>query len=172
MNPALAATSKMLKTVTALRFANRRTFAIAPEPTWLAKSKLTPTDRRQLIALVASSSGGDEPAITLERAMTTAPEALFTGALETFAASPLEWFDVFDQDDVVQFQLWLYRSGAGTLFKAATTTAVAPIDNATFSGAGRGLDQATGERLAALLRKAKKVAASLHPKSELASVAF
>ncbi len=170
MNPALAATSKMLKTVTALRFANRRTFSIAPDPTWLAKSKLTPTDRRQLIALVGSSA--DEPTITLERATTTAPEALFTGGLEAFAASPLEWFDVFDQDDVVQFQLWLYRAGAGTLFKAATTIAVAPIDDSSFFGAGRGLDQATGERLAALLRKAKKIASSLHPKSELASVTF
>jgi hypothetical protein len=170
MNPALAATSKMLKTVTALRFANRRTFSIAPDPTWLAKSKLTPTDRRQLMAIVGFY--GDEPAFTLERAMTTAPEALFTGGLQAFAESPLEWFDVFDQDDVVQFQLWLYGARAGTLFKAATTTAVAPIDDSSFRAAGRGLDEATAERLAALLRKAKKIAASLHPKSDLASVTF
>jgi hypothetical protein len=170
MNPALAATSKMLKTVTALRFANRRTFSIAPDPTWLAKSKLTPTDRRQLMAIVGSY--GDEPAFTLERAMTTAPEALFTGRLAAFAESPLEWFDVLDQDDVVQFQLWLYGARAGTLFKAATTTAVAPIDDSRFCAAGCGLDEATGERLAALLRKAKKIAASLHPKSDLASVTF
>jgi len=59
-----------------------------------------------------------------------------------------------------------------SLLKAATTTAVAPIDNSSFFGAGRGLDDATGERLAALLRKAKKIASSLHPKSDLASVAF
>jgi hypothetical protein len=134
MNPALAATSKMLKTVTALRFANRRTFSIAPDPTWLAKSKLIPTDRRQLMAIVGSY--GDEPAITLERAMTTAPEALFTGRLAAFAESPLEWFDVLDQDDVVQFQLWLYGARAGTLFKASTTTAVAPIDDSRFCAAG------------------------------------
>lgn len=170
MNPALAATSKMLKTVTPLRFANRRTFSIAADTTWLAKSKLTPTDRRQLMAIVGSY--GDEPAITLERAMTTASQALFTGGLQAFAQRPLAWFDVFDQDDVVQFQLWLYDARAGTLFKAATTTAVAPIDDSSFSGAGRGLDEATGERLAALLRRAKKIAASLHPKSDLASVAF
>jgi hypothetical protein len=172
MNPALAATSKMLKTVTALRFANRRTFSIAPEPTWLAKSKLTPTDRRQLIAIVGSYGDEADASITLERAMTTAPEALFTGVLQAFAESPLEWFDVFDQDDVVQFQLWLYGARAGTLFKAATTTGVAPIDDRSFRAAGRGLDEATAERLAALLRKAKKIAASLHPKSDLASVTF
>ena len=170
MTPALAATTKMLKTVASLRFANRRTVAIVPEVTWLAKSKLTPTDRKQLIAILGLYDG--KPAITLERALTTAPEGLFTGALDAFAACPVEWFDVFDQDDVVQLQLWLYHGGEGVLFKAATTTAVAQIKSSSFHGHERGLDEATGERLAALLRKAKKIAANLHPGSELASVGF
>jgi hypothetical protein len=170
MNPALAATTKMLKTVTSLRFANRRTFAISPDVTWLAKSKLTPTDRKQLIAILGFYDS--KPAITLERALSTAPDALFTGGLDAFAECPVEWFDVFDQDNVVQFQLWLYYGDGGVLFKAATTTAVAQINNSSFYGAERGLDEATGERLAALLRKAKKIAANLHPDSELASVGF
>jgi hypothetical protein len=170
MNPALAATTKMLKTVTSLRFANRRTFTIAPDVTWLAKSRLTPTDRKQLVAILGLY--GAKPAITLERALTTAPEALFTGGLEGFAARPVEWFDVFDQDSVVQFQLWLYHGAGGVLWKAATTTAVAEIKSSSFSFGEHALDEATGERLAALLRKAKKIAANLHPTSELASVGF
>jgi hypothetical protein len=170
MNPALAGTAKMLKTVTSLRFANRRTFMVAPEATWLARSRLTPTDRKQLIAILGFYES--KPPISLERALTTAPDALFTGGLDGFAACPVEWFDVFDQDDVVQFQLWLYHGDRGILFKAATTTPVAQVDDSSFHGDDRGLDEATGERLAALLRKAKKIAANLHPGSELASVAF
>ncbi len=170
MIPALAATTKMLKTVTSLRFVNRRTFVIAPDITWLAKSKLTPTDRRQLIAILGFYDA--KPPVTLERALTASPEALFTGGLVGFAECPVEWLDVFDLDNVVQFQLWLYRGGAGILFKAATTTAVAQIRASSFAGEDRGLDQTTGERLAALLRKAKKIAANLHPDSELARIEF
>lgn len=170
MNGALAATTKLLKAVTSLRFANRRTFTIEPDAGWLAKSKLTPTDRKQLIAILGFYVS--KPPITLERALTTAPATLFVDALAAFAEHTLEWFDVIDQDNVVQFQLWLYRGDAGVLLKAATTTAVAPIEKSAFAGSERGLDEATGERLAALLRKAKKIAANLHPGSALASVGF
>ena len=170
MKSELAATTKLLKTVTSLRFANRRTFAIEPDVSWLAKSKLTPTDRKQLVAILGFH--GSKPPITLERALTSAPETLFTGELGSFAEHTVEWFDVIDQDNVVQFQLWLYEGDRGVLFKAATTIAVAPIDDSSFAGAGSGLDEATGERLAALLRKAKKIAANLHPGSELVSVGF
>lgn len=170
MNGALVATAKLLKAVTSLRFANRRTFAIEPDASWLAKSKLTPTDRKQLIAILGSY--GVKPPITLERALTTAPDALLGEALAGFAACALEWLDVIDQDNVVQFQLWLYHAGGGVLMKAATTTAVAQIDKSTFRGGEHGLDQATSERLAALLRKAKKIAANLHPGSALASISF
>jgi len=170
MKSELAATTKLLKTVTSLRFANRRTFEIEPDVSWLAKSKLTPTDRRQLVAILGFHGG--KPPITLERALTSAPETLFTGELGSFAEHKVEWFDVIDQDNVVQFQLWLYEGDGGVLFKAATTTEVAQVDDSSFSGKASGLDEATGERLAALLRKAKKIAANLHPGSELASVGF
>lgn len=170
MNVALAATAKLLKAVTSLRFANRRTFAIEADASWLAKSKLTPTDKKQLVAILGSYGG--KPPITLERALTAAPETLFPGGLGAFAEHPVEWFDVIDQDNVVQFQLWLYEGDGGVLLKAATTTVVAPIKHSSFAGAGSGLDEATGERLAALLRKAKKIAANLHPGSALASIGF
>lgn len=170
MIPALAATTKMLKAVTSLRFDNRRTLAIAPDATWLAKSKLTPTERRQLVAILGAYD--TTPPVTLDRAMTVSPETLFTGGLHAFAGSPVEWFDILDQDNVVQFQLWLYDGGGGILFKAATTTPVAHVVASSFHGGGRGLDEATGERLAAHLRKAKKIAANLHPASALASVSF
>lgn len=171
MNPALAATAKMLKTVTALRLGSRKTFAFASaDATWLAKSKLTPTDRKQLVAILASYE--TKPPITLERALATPPDALFVDALHAFGESPVEWFDVFDQDGVVQFQLWLYHADRGLLLKAATTTAVAPIVASSFRGRDRGLDEPTAERLAALLRKAKKPAAALHPASALARADF
>jgi hypothetical protein len=170
MKSELAATTKLLKTVTSLRFANRRTFAIQPDVSWLAKSKLTPTDRKQLVAILGFH--GSKPPITLERALTSAPETLFTSELGSFAEHAVEWFDLFDQDNVVQFQLWLYAGDGGVLLKAATTISVAPIDDSSFAPAGSGLDEATGERLAALLRKAKKIAANLHPGSELASIGF
>ena len=170
MNPALAHTTKLLKTVASLRFANRRTFAIEADALWLARSKLTPTDRKQLVAILGFYA--IKPAITLERALTTAPAELFTGGLDAFAECPVEWYDVLDQDNVVQFQLWLYYGDGGVLFRAGTTTAIAQINNSSFYGDERGLDEATGERLAALLRKAKKVTATLHPDSELATVDF
>jgi hypothetical protein len=170
MKSELAATTKLLKAVASLRFANRRTFTIEHDVSWLAKSKLTPTDKKQLVAIVALCGG--KPPITVERALTTAPETLFVGELGSFAEHAVEWFDVLDQDSVVQLQLWLYGGDRGVLFKAATTTSVAPIDECTFAGSGSGLDEATGERLAALLRKAKKIAASLHPGSALASIGF
>jgi len=184
MNGALAATTKLLKAVTSLRFANRRTFAIEPDAGWLAKSKLTPTDKKQLIAILGSyetkscdshdtsSRRSLRPPITLERALGTAPEALFVDALAGFGERPVEWFDVIDQDNVVQLQLWLYHAGRGVLLKAATTTAVAGVERSVFDGKERGLDEATAERLAALLRKAKKIAANLHPGSALASTTF
>lgn len=50
MSATLAHTTKLLKAVTSLRFANRQTFVIEPSPTWLAKSKLTPNDRKQQAA--------------------------------------------------------------------------------------------------------------------------
>jgi predicted membrane-bound mannosyltransferase len=170
MNPALATVAKILKSVQRLRFANRRTFEIGVDAAWLARSKLTPTERRQLVAILGFYDA--KPAITLERALTTAPSELFSGGLDAFAECAVEWFDVLDQADVVQFQLWLYYGDAGILFKAATTTAVAQINNSSFYGTERGLDEATGERLAALLRQAKKIAAKLYPGSELASVDF
>lgn len=170
MNGALAATAKLLKAVTSLRFANLRTFTIEPDVSWLAKSKLTPNDRKQLVAILGFY--GSKPPITLERALTTAPESLFGDALGGLAAGSLEWLDVIDQDNVVQFQLWLYAGDSGVLLKAATTIAVAPVVRSTFVGKERGLDEATAERLAALLRKAKKITASLHPGSQLASTAF
>lgn len=170
MIPALASTVKVLKTVKSLRFANRRVFEISPEPTWLAKSKLTPTDKRQLVAILAMYE--TKPTVTLERALVTAPGELFTGGLDAFAECPVEWFDVLDQVDVVQFQLWLYHADGGLLFKAGTTLPVAQINQSSFHGSERGLDEATGERLAALLRQAKKIAANLHRDSDLASVAF
>ncbi|MDB5213715.1 MAG: hypothetical protein JWO86_1642 [Myxococcaceae bacterium] len=147
MKSELAGTTKLLKSVTSLRFANRRTFAIEPEVDWLAKSKLTPTARRQLVAILGSD-------------------------VDTPAQQNVEWFDVFDQDDVVQFQLWLCAGNGGVLFKAATTVSVATVEAASFAGAASGLDEATGERLAALLRTAKKIAAKLHPGSALAAVGF
>lgn len=149
MKSELASTTKLLKAVSSLRFANRRTFAIEAEveADWLAKSKLTPTARRQLVAILGS-------------------------AVDTPAAQNVEWFDVFDQDSVVQFQLWLGAGNSGLLFKAATTVSVATVQAGSFAGAGSGLDQATGERLAALLRSAKKIAAKLHPGSGLAEVGF
>lgn len=152
MKSELAATTKLLKAVTSLRFANRRTFAIEAEVEvdWLARSKLPPTARRQLVAYLGS-------------------------AVETPAAQNVEWFDVFDQDNVVQFQIWLGAGSAdktGVLFKAATTVSVAIVEGGSFAGTGSGLDQATGERLAALLRTAKKIAAKLHPGSRLAEVGF
>jgi hypothetical protein len=170
---ALAATTKLLAVggpVRSLRFANRRTFTIEPDVTWLAKSKLTPNDRKQLVAILGSYE--PRPPITLERALATAPEALFVDGLIGFGERPLEWLDVLDQDDVVQFQLWLHHAGAGVLLKAATTTAVARIARAVFDGKERGLDIATAERLAALLRKAKKIAANLYPGSALAATSF
>jgi hypothetical protein len=153
MKSELAATTKLLKAVSSLRFANRRTFAIEPdvEVDWLAKSKLPPTARRQHAALLGA-------------------------AVDPPAAQNVEWFDVFDQDNVVHFQLWLRGAdnagNSGVLFKAATTVSVATVDEGSFAGAGSGLDQATGERLAALLRSAKKIAAKLHPGSALAEVGF
>ena len=172
MNGALAATTKLLKSVTSLRFANRRSFAIdrALALSWLAKSKLTPTDRRQLVAILASYA--TKPPITLERALASTPETLFVEELGRFAEHDVEWFDVFDQDNVVQLQLWLYEGRRGVLFKAATTISVAPIDDAAFAGTGSGLDETTGERLAALLRKAKKIAANVNPGSALVAIAF
>lgn len=170
MNPALAATVKVLKTVTGLRFATWRQLVMEPHADWMAKSKLTPTDKRQLIAILADY--GTKPPITLERAQGTAPADLFTGGLDGFAERPVEWIDVFDQANVVQFQLWLYHGDAGMLFKASTTTPVAQVDHSSFSGDQRGLDETTSERLAALLRKAHKTAAKLYPDSQLASVAF
>ncbi len=168
MNNTLAHTTKLLKTVTSLRFANRRTFAIEATSTWLAKSKLTPNDRKQLLAILSVV----DASITPQRALTTAPAALFTGGLAAFAECGVEWYDVLDQDSVVQFQLWLYYGDGGLLFRAATTTAVAQINNSSFYGDERGLDEATGERLATLLRKAKKIAANLNPQSDLATVDF
>ena len=149
MKSELAATTKLLKAVTSLRFANRRTFAIEAEVEvdWLAQSKLPPTARRQLVAFLGP-------------------------AVETPAAQNVEWFDVFDQDNVVQFQIWLGAGNRGVLFKAATTLSVAIVEGASFAGTGSGLDQATGERVAALLRTAKKIAAKLHPGSRLAEVGF
>jgi predicted membrane-bound mannosyltransferase len=170
MNPALATVAKILKSVQKLRFANRRTFDIQADAAWLARSKLTPTEKRQLVAILGFYD--PKPAITLERALTTAPSELFSGGLDAFAECPIEWFDVQDQADVAQFQLWLYYGDGGILFKAATTTPVAQINNSSFYGTERGLDEATGERLAALLRQAKKIAAKLYPGSELASVDF
>jgi hypothetical protein len=170
MNPALASTVKALKTVQSLRFASRRTLTIAPEATWLAKSTLTPADKKQLVAILQLYD--TKPVITLERALGTAPLELFTGGLEAFAAHPIEWWNVLDQVDVVQFQLWLYHGDAGMLLRAGTTTPVAPVSHSSFDGAECGLDEATGERLAALLRKAKKIAANLYPKSALATVDF
>jgi hypothetical protein len=149
MKSELAATTKLLKAVSSLRFANRRTFAIEAEVDvdWLAKSKLPPTARRQLAAILGS-------------------------AVDTPAAQNVEWFDIFDQDAVVQFQLWLGAGKSGVLFKAATTVSVAIVEAGSFAGTGSGLDQTTGERLAALLRNAKKIAAKLHPGSTLAEVGF
>ncbi len=170
MKSELAATTKLLRAVTSLRFANRRTFTIERDVSWLAKSKLTPTDKKQFVAILGFRGG--KPLVTLERALTTAPETLFAGELGSFAEHTVEWFDLFDQDNVVQFQLWLYEGDGGVLLKAATTIAVARIDDSTFAGAGSGLDEATGERLAALLRRAKKIAANLHPGSELAAIGF
>jgi hypothetical protein len=170
---ALAATTKLLAPggpVTSLRFANRRTFTIEPDVSWLKKSKLTPNDRKQLIAILASYGG--KPLITSERALTSAPEQLFTGELSTFAEHAIEWFDLLDQDDVVQFQLWLYAGGRGVLLRAATILSVATVAGASFAGAGSGLDVPTAERLAALLRRAKKIAANLHPGSKLVSTSF
>ncbi len=168
MSNALAHTTKLLKTVTSLRFANRRTFAIEEAATWLAKSKLTPTDRKQLLAILAIY----DASITQQRALTTSPADLFTGGLAAFAECDVEWYDVLDQENVVQFQLWLYYGDGGLLFRAATTTPVAQVNNSSFYGDERGLDEATGERLATLLRKAKKIAANLYPGSELATVGF
>ena len=168
MNNALAHTTRLLKTVTSLRFANRRTFAIEAAATWLARSKLTPTDRKQLLFILSLY----DATITPQRALTTAPADLFTGGLDAFAECDVEWYDVLDQDSVVQFQLWLYYGDGGLLFRAATTTTVAQINNSSFHGDERGLDVATGERLATLLRKAKKIAANLHPGSDLATVDF
>lgn len=170
MNLALASTVKLLKTVTSVRFANRRTLTIGADASWLAKSKLTPTDRRQLAGILGAYS--IKPPITLDRALVTAPAELFTGELEGIAAHPVECHDIFDQADVVQFQLWLYFGDRGLLLKAATSTAVAQVHRGAFDFSDRGLDVVTGERLAALLRKAKKVAAALHPTSELAKTAF
>jgi hypothetical protein len=149
MKSELAATTKLLKAVSSLRFANRRTFAIEAEVDvdWLARSKLPPPARRQLVALLGS-------------------------AVDSPAEQNVEWFDVFDQDDVVQFQMWLGAGNSGVLFKAATTVAVATVEGGAFAGAGSGLDQTTAERLAALLRTAKKIAAKLHPGSRLAEVGF
>lgn len=166
----LVHTTKVLKTVTSLRFANRRLFTIVPTAAWLAQSKLTPTDRKQLVGILGLY--GEKPAITLDRALTTPPAELFTGGLDAFAECEIEWFDVLDQDAVLQFQLWLYYGDAGVLLRAGTTTAVAQINNSSFYGSERGLDEATGERLAMLLRKAKKVTVNLHPKSGLATTAF
>lgn len=170
---ALAATTKLLAPggpITSLRLANRRTFTIEPDASWLAKSKLTPNDRKQLVAILGSYE--TRPPVTLERALATAPEGLFVDGLAGFGERPVEWLDVIDQDDVVQFQLWLYHAGAGTLLKAATTTAVARVARAVFDGKERGLDVATAERLAALLRKAKKIAANVYPGSTLAATSF
>ena len=170
---ALAATTKLLAPggpVKSLRFGNRRTFTIEPDVGWLAKSKLTPNDRKQLIAILGFYE--TKPPITLERALGTAPDVLLVDALARFGERPLEWLDVIDQDDVVQLQLWLYHAGSGVLFKAATTTAVAGVARSVFDGKERGLDVVTAERLAALLRKAKKIAASLHPGSALAATTF
>ena len=169
MKPELAATTKLLKSVTSLRFANRRALEIAaPDVTWLAKSKLTPNDRKQLVSILA----GFDPSITMARALSTPPEALFTGSLHAFAEVPVEWWDVFDQDNVVQFQLWLYYAHSGLLLKAATTLAVAQVKHSSFAGDERGLDETTAERLEATLRKAKKIAANLYPRSALATVDF
>ena len=168
MKDAIEETTTVLQAIEHLRFDNRRAFQVDGTDGWLAQSNLTPSDRQQLVAILAIY----DKKITMKRALSTAPAALFKGGLDAFAECPVECYDVLDQDDTVQFQLWLYYGDGGLLFRAGTITPVAQVNNSSFYGDERGLDPATSERLEQLLRKAKKKAMKLYSKTELATVDF
>jgi hypothetical protein len=165
---AIEKTIAALRTIESLRFDHRRTLQIEATDGWLATSELTAIDREQLVAILAVY----DRTITMARALTTAPATLFKGGLDAFAECAIEWYDVLDQNGTAQFQLWLYYGDGGLLFSAGTTSPVAQINNSSFYGDERGLDDEASERLEALLRAAKKRAMKMYPETELATVDF
>jgi len=165
---AIQETTAALKVIESLRFENRRAFEIEATDSWLSKSSLTAVERKQLVAILAIY----DATTTMERALSTPPSALFHGGLDAFAECGIEWYDVLDQNDTVHFQLWLYYGDGGLLFRAGTTMPVAQINNSSFYGDERGLDEVSGKRLEELLRAAKAEAMKAYSQAELASVDF
>lgn len=135
------------------------------ERTLIEPASLTKQERDQLVAVLANAFGLEPKSFTFDD--------VFSGKsnseeLRTTAATPIELWDVIDEEKKLRYQLFTYHVDCGSLVEAGTANCLASIIQFSF-----GVEvKDPNHELARAMEAAHAALRKRCPKSELASMSF